>query len=133
MKFSLEFFIAFDSTIGYYRTIFACGDLRIRIWDDVSFPMDSPAAYNKEHYPNGLNADFYKPAHELKSVFTGELGKFECENRPIAKMAKEIANELGDIQGSRLVDFGAGSGLFAQLFAQKIGPAGQLFPRSPFR
>lgn len=93
------------------------------------------ALFDKEHYPKGVNADFFRDESEDGSdvieKFGGEKGLFEdTERRDIAaavpdvvKMIKEKTSIPSD---GVILDVGAGTGLFLKPLSSLV-PDGQLF------
>eukprot|EP00760_Papus_ankaliazontas_P013316 PhM_4_TR15690/c2_g1_i1/m.54435 len=97
--------------------------------------MSTPVEYNKEHYPNGLNAMFLgKTVDELKEKFTGASGLFESEKRDIAVNANAIVTTIAyivsegkSLLGCTVLDIGAGTGVLEPHLAKAVGPDGVLY------
>lgn len=54
------------------------------------------------------------------------IEKFEIESREVFAKREEIAKVLGLKPGATIADIGAGTGIFTRLFADKVGPSGQV-------
>lgn len=54
------------------------------------------------------------------------IEKFEIESREVFAKREEIAKVLGIKPGATIADIGAGTGIFTRLFADKVGPSGQV-------
>mmetsp|Transcript_33331 Transcript_33331/g.89229 ORF Transcript_33331/g.89229 Transcript_33331/m.89229 type:complete len:233 (-) Transcript_33331:69-767(-) len=100
---------------------------------DDSVTGESPAAFNKEHYPNGLNSNFLDGS--TSDVVASGVKKFENpETRDIARALPEVMEMLkataGLSQNSVIADIGSGTGLFLEslsaaaetVFAMEISP-----------
>eukprot|EP00759_Apiculatamorpha_spiralis_P003372 PhF_6_TR11583/c0_g1_i1/m.18734 len=95
---------------------------------------EEPVAYNKAHFPEGLNGNFLNlSVEELRSKFMGANGLFESEKRDIARCADAIVETLAglvpqqSLQGLTLLDIGAGTGLLEPLLSKALGPSGKLY------
>eukprot|EP00808_Paulinella_micropora_P016477 g19440.t1 len=90
--------------------------------------LTSPVAYNRTHYPLGLNHKFMDPAQppdRIIEAYGGKDGKFtSAERREIAAYAEEILASLGPLRGLTIADIGAGTGLFTKPLSQAVGPTG---------
>ena len=53
-------------------------------------------------------------------------GRFEVESREVFARRKEIVAAVGLKPGMSIADVGAGTGLFTRLFAETVGPKGQV-------
>ncbi|MCC6421520.1 MAG: class I SAM-dependent methyltransferase [Gemmataceae bacterium] len=69
----------------------------------------------------GINKQFENP--NVKEY----LGKFEVESREVFAKRKEIVAACKLKPGMTVADIGAGTGLFAQPFAQAVGPKGKVY------
>jgi FkbM family methyltransferase len=69
----------------------------------------------------GINAPFENP--DVKEF----VGKFEVESREIYAKRKEILQACKLKPGMAVADVGAGTGLFTRLFAEAVGPDGQVY------
>eukprot|EP00475_Leptophrys_vorax_P016604 TRINITY_DN2307_c0_g1_i1.p1 TRINITY_DN2307_c0_g1~~TRINITY_DN2307_c0_g1_i1.p1 ORF type:complete len:258 (-),score=52.83 TRINITY_DN2307_c0_g1_i1:32-754(-) len=85
------------------------------------------AEYNADHFTRGLNGEFMDPVDTLVSKYAGPEGKFESPDRLIAKFADAIGDLLPIKEGMHVLDFGAGTGLFARRIAQKAGISGKVY------
>lgn len=71
----------------------------------------------------GINAEYLKP--DVDAAQWTE--RFEREGREIYDQRERIAAAAGLRPGLRVADIGAGSGLFTLLFAERVGPQGEVF------
>lgn len=71
----------------------------------------------------GINKNFLNP--EL--VIEDWLGRFEVESREVYHCQKEIIEQLGIEKGMAVADIGAGTGLYMEPFAERVGPNGKVF------
>ncbi|MGA2062501.1 MAG: methyltransferase domain-containing protein [Thermoguttaceae bacterium] len=55
------------------------------------------------------------------------MKRFEDESRDIYVKRKDITRALGLKPGDAVADIGAGTGLFTQLFAEQVGPKGNVY------
>ena len=70
-----------------------------------------------------INAGFKDPDADPQRW----VERFEGESREIFVHRAEIAAAAGLAPGERVADVGAGTGLFLQLFTEKVGDAGKVF------
>lgn len=71
----------------------------------------------------GINAEYLKPDLDARQW----VERFEREGREIYDHRERIADAVGLRPGMRVADIGAGSGLFTQLFARRVGPEGRVY------
>lgn len=71
----------------------------------------------------GINAEYLKPDLDVAQW----TERFEREGREIYDQRHRIVETLGLRPGMRVADVGAGSGLFTLLFAERVGPRGQVW------
>ncbi|MFQ5423059.1 MAG: class I SAM-dependent methyltransferase [Phycisphaerae bacterium] len=71
----------------------------------------------------GLNDRFKDPDLQVDEW----VSRFEVESREIFRLRKEIAHAVGLRPRGAVADIGAGTGLFIQLFAEAVGPAGRVY------
>lgn len=71
----------------------------------------------------GINAEYLKPDVDVAQW----TERFEREGREIYDQRHRIVETLGLRPGMRVADVGAGSGLFTLLFAERVGPRGQVW------
>jgi ubiquinone/menaquinone biosynthesis C-methylase UbiE len=71
----------------------------------------------------GINAEYLKPDLDASQW----VERFEREGREIYDHRERIADVVGLRPGMRVADIGAGSGLFTQLFARRVGPEGRVY------
>eukprot|EP01130_Rhizamoeba_saxonica_P017059 TRINITY_DN8100_c0_g1_i1.p1 TRINITY_DN8100_c0_g1~~TRINITY_DN8100_c0_g1_i1.p1 ORF type:complete len:240 (+),score=53.63 TRINITY_DN8100_c0_g1_i1:35-721(+) len=84
--------------------------------------MEQPVNYDKDEYPNGLNAIFTEDmADSLAEKYGNGNGRFENPKlRDIARNHDQVCDLLklnGLGEGSIIVDVGSGTGLFLDAFA----------------
>ncbi|GAB5033118.1 methyltransferase type 11 [Nannochloropsis oceanica] len=86
-------------------------------------------AFDKDHYPDGLNANFLEPdAEGLEAKYAGAKGLFtDPETRDIARNVADIIKALGDLTGKKIVDLGAGTGLFLVPLDAAVGKEGHVY------
>ena len=71
----------------------------------------------------GVNAEFLKPELQV----TQWVERFEREGREIYDQREAIATAVGLRPGMSVADIGAGTGLFTPLFAEAVGPRGEVY------
>jgi predicted methyltransferase len=82
-------------------------------------PTPPPAPAERED----INARFLDP--QLDVARYTEI--FEGESREIARRREAIADAAGLTPGMAVADVGAGTGLFLEPFARRVGPSGRIF------
>lgn len=87
---------------------------------------DGEVAFDRDHYPDGLNHKFLAWSKEkLASTFMGKGGRFEDpELRDIAKCSEKVIKSLGILRGLRVLDVGAGTGLMLKYLSEAVGDDG---------
>jgi SAM-dependent methyltransferase len=86
----------------------------------------TPAAFQereKAHSAAEENKRFQDPALDVGTFQT----RFESDSRDIFVQRRKIVEALGLRPGMAVADIGAGTGLFAWMFAEKIGPEGKVY------
>jgi len=84
---------------------------------------DAPKSQGPSHYPAEMNKQFADP-----NVDIGQFVKrFESEARDIYVKRQDITRAVGLRPGDAVADIGAGTGLFTQLFAERVGPKGTVY------
>jgi ubiquinone/menaquinone biosynthesis C-methylase UbiE len=71
----------------------------------------------------GINERFKSPALDVDEF----IEIFESESREIFARRHEIARKLELRPGTAVADIGAGTGFFAEIFAEFVGPAGSVY------
>jgi tRNA A58 N-methylase Trm61 len=71
----------------------------------------------------GVNTEFLKPDLQV----TQWVERFEREGREIFDQREDIVRAIGLRPGMSVADIGAGTGLFAPLFAEAVGPRGKVY------
>ena len=96
---------------------------------------EAPAAYNKDHFPNGLNVNFSGSKDELRQKFAGSSGIFESESRElfaqrhaivalIASLVEQVQKQgcadpsSSSVKG-RVLEVGFGTGCFTEILCQQ--------------
>jgi predicted methyltransferase len=94
-----------------------------RFWPALCLALacSSPAPDAPPH--EDINARFLAP--DLDVAEYAEV--FEGESREIARRREQIAAALELSPGMAVADVGAGTGLFLEPFAKRVGPAGRLY------
>ena len=77
----------------------------------------------EESVKPGINADFLNPDLDVDSM----VQRFEVESREIAARRTQIADAVGIREGMAVADIGAGTGLFMEPFAARVGTGGTLY------
>src|SRR5438445_2054730 len=80
-----------------------------------------PAPATEPSVRPGINAEYRNP--DVKQW----VERFETESREIYRERERIADYVGLKPGSAVADIGAGTGLFTELFARRVGPSGRVF------
>lgn len=81
-----------------------------------------PAAKEQSVSP-GINNSFVSPDLDINRW----IANFEGESREIFAQRQAITEAVRLRPGMTVADIGAGTGLFMELFAQKVGPEGKLY------
>jgi ubiquinone/menaquinone biosynthesis C-methylase UbiE len=76
-----------------------------------------------EDAPRDLNARFLSPDLDVERW----VATFEGESREIARSRDAIVAAVDLAPGARVVDIGAGTGLFLRPFADAVGPEGRVY------
>ena len=84
----------------------------------LAFPTAAHA--QKESVRPGINDSFREP--DLEQL----LGRFERNGREIYDRRHDITAALELRPGMSVADIGAGTGFFARIFAEKVGPKGKV-------
>jgi predicted methyltransferase len=71
----------------------------------------------------GVNASYTDP--DLDAGMWAE--RFEGESREVFAARFAVLDALGLEPGARIADLGAGTGLYTKLFAERVGPAGEVY------
>jgi len=90
-----------------------------------SAPPESDPAPNATAVPPVDVASINQPFRNLTDVQSW-VGKFERESREIYAKRLAIIDAIGLKPGDRVVDVGAGTGLFEPYFSLLVGPAGRV-------
>jgi ubiquinone/menaquinone biosynthesis C-methylase UbiE len=70
-----------------------------------------------------INARFLDPELDVAEY----TATFEGESREVAKQREGIADAAGLAPGMEVADVGAGTGLFLEPFARRVGPTGRIY------
>ncbi len=89
----------------------------------VSKAQDASQNQKPAPYPAEMNKKFTDPNMDIQEF----VKRFENESRDIFSKRKEITRAVGLRPGDAVADIGAGTGLFTQLFAEKVGPKGAVY------
>ncbi|KAJ8605806.1 hypothetical protein CTAYLR_000545 [Chrysophaeum taylorii] len=91
-------------------------------WLSAQRPSEAaefPSEFDRSHFANGLNADFFQ---QNLDEFLGKGGKFEDpELRDIAAAREDIVSALKLTKKSVVADVGAGSGILVPLLLENAG------------
>lgn len=71
----------------------------------------------------GINKSFLDPTLNVSDW----LGRFEVESREVFAQRAAVVKACGIRPGQTVADIGAGTGFFSRLFAEAVGPAGEVF------
>lgn len=89
---------------------------------------EKPAQFNKNMYPKGVNADFFATeCNKAPDVLCKFQEKFEGDARDISLARGNVVKMLrgqGLEPGSRVLDVGAGTGLFVRPLSEVVGTDG---------
>ena len=77
----------------------------------------------EESVKPGINTDFLDPELDVESM----VQRFEVESREIAASRDAITDALGIENGMSIADIGAGTGLFLEPFADRVGVGGRVY------
>jgi ubiquinone/menaquinone biosynthesis C-methylase UbiE len=78
---------------------------------------------HRGHTPAEMNKVFQDPALDVKKY----IARFESEERDVFTSRREIVEAVGLKPGMTVADVGAGTGLFALPFAERVGPKGTVY------
>jgi SAM-dependent methyltransferase len=78
---------------------------------------------HKGHSAAEMNRPFQDPDLDVGKY----VERFESESRDIYARRREIVEAVGLRPGMAVADIGSGTGLFAWLFAEKVGPKGTVY------
>ena len=91
---------------------------------EAELEAETPVQFNKNHYPNGLNAGFLKRSKTEAVAFYAP--KFESpEHRDIAANQDKILDNLGGLENKIILDVGSGTGFFLKALSERAGPSGR--------
>jgi len=85
-------------------------------WSSVAPSEESKAR-------SSINERFESPALDVDKW----VGIFESESREVFALRQEIAKKLELAPGMAIADIGAGTGFFAELFAESVGVEGRVY------
>lgn len=94
----------------------ACLGLTFLVAEETKAPKE-------ESVKPGINENFLNP----DLVIEDWLGRFEVESREVYHCQKEIIEQLKIEKGMAVADIGAGTGLYMEPFAERVGPEGKVF------
>jgi ubiquinone/menaquinone biosynthesis C-methylase UbiE len=99
---------------------FVCFPARIAMIACAEEPAGSqtPAPYAAE-----MNKKFAAPDADIQEF----VKRFENEARDVYLKRNDITSAVGLRPGDAVADIGAGTGLFTQLFAERVGPKGTVY------
>lgn len=86
--------------------------------DDVTQSSPGPALQSAKP---GINEPYRNPDVDTF------IGRFESESREIFQQRERIVEAAGVTPGMAVADVGAGTGFFALMFAERVGPAGRVY------
>ena len=84
---------------------------------------DAIKGQGPSHYPAEMNKKFTDPNADIGQF----VDRFENEARDIYVKRQAITRTVGLRPGDAVADIGAGTGLFTQLFAERVGPKGTVY------
>ena len=79
--------------------------------------------HHKGHSAAELNKQFQKPDLDVNEF----IRRFETDSREIYAQRQKIVESIGLCPGMSVADIGSGTGLFAWLFAEKVGTKGKVY------
>lgn len=82
-----------------------------------------PQEHKKGHTVTELNKQFQKPDLDVNEF----IRRFETDSREIYAQRQKIVETIGLRPGMSVADIGSGTGLFAWLFAEKVGTKGKVY------
>lgn len=103
--------------------ILVLAGIPVRAQEATTAPPEVAVPENRESVRPGINKNFLDP--ELKVEEWVE--RFEVESREVFSARNEVLSALELKPGMRVADVGAGTGLYATLFADQVGPEGWVF------
>jgi len=84
---------------------------------------DAPRSQGPAPYPAKMNKKFTDPKADIQQF----VKQFENEARDVYAKRHDITRAVGLRPGDAVADIGAGTGLFTELFAAKVGPKGVVY------
>ncbi len=85
--------------------------------------MAQAQEHHKGHTATELNKQFQKPDLDVNEF----IRRFETDSREIYAQRQKIVEAIGLRPGMSVADIGSGTGLFAWLFAEKVGTKGKVY------
>jgi ubiquinone/menaquinone biosynthesis C-methylase UbiE len=85
--------------------------------------QETPKSQGPAPYPAEMNKKFVDPNADIQKF----VKLWENESRDIYAKRDDIVRTVGLRPGDAVADIGAGTGLFTQLFAEKVGPQGVVY------
>ncbi len=106
-----------------YPTVFGGAAACLLVLTTVATAQEASKSPGPKQYPAEMNQKFVDPNADVERF----VKQFENQGRDVYAKREAIARAVGPRPGEAVADIGAGTGLFTQLFAQRVGSKGRVY------